>query len=1685
MPQKSVAYIDVSSLQVQRTPMNVDAAIMNPQTKVMAVRQGKALQVSNLDMKTKVASFKMPDTADIVYWKWIDTKTIALVTNNAVFHWSMAGGNPKKMFDRREELAGGQIINYGVSKDGKMCFLQAIKKMGQGIGGVIQLFSVDKGGSQMLQGHAASFGTININGRKGEVFVCAERNPGANGMLRIKEIGGSFSLPPKEFVFPPNAAQDFPICLTIDEKHDLAFMVSKMGNVFMFDLLSGTTLFRKPLGTQPFAAVQNTSNGGMLCVNQGGAVTNISLNEKNLVPFVMNVLHNQDLAITIASRLGLPGADDIFKNQLEALFKAGNVRGIAELAARSPATTVRNQETINRLKSMKRGPDGASPPSVYFQTLLSMTKLNEIETVELAGPLVLNGKIPMIEKFLKEDKITPSEALGDLIAPHDARVALQVYFKGNAHEKVINCFLQLNDFGKIQAYIDKTGYEPDFGYLVSQMVRVNPEQAAEFAIKSWEKKPAAVDAGKVADAFANVGAIRECDKFLFKVLAGDKPEDGPLQTKLLELNLRAGISNVVDTIFSNHMFSHYDRVSIAHLCEQAGLAQRALEHYTDLDDIKRVIMSPRLMNAVNPEFMIQYFANMTKENRMECLKDMLSTNINSLQLVVKVAQKCPEEEAPDFIKIFEENDESFQGLYYYLGSILHKSEDPEVHLKYIKAAVKLNQIQEVERVCRESNVYNPEEVRDFLLSVHMPDPRPIIRVCDRFGYIEDMTSYLFQHKLMNFLEIYVTKVAGQNTPRVIGKLLDLDAPEDVIKNLLNLARGMCPAEGLVEEVEKRNKLKLILPWCESRAAEGNQDPSLHNALGKIYVTLNKEPQEFLLKNQFYDSAVVGKYCEKLDPYLAYLAYRRAWGPCDADLLRVTNENGLFKDQARYLVERQDMDLWAMALTDENEYKETLVDQVVGTALPECTNPEEVASTVKAFMANGLKTELIGLLERLVLQGSDFSNHESLQNLLIITAMDNSPEKVMEYISRLNNYDAPKIAERCVEYNLYEEALYIYKRDKDDVNSVKVLLDYIHSIERAYEYAERVNVPQIWSMVAAAQLAEGDIPAAIDSYIKAKDCSNYQEIIRAAEGADEYEPLIRYIKMTRETVTKDPAVDTSLVYAYAKTGKTTELEEFLASPNVAQIIQVGDRLFEEEIYEAARLVFAASGNNAKLASCYLKLLRFREALDAAKKANSIRTWKEVNQTCVYAAIKEEDENAKQTDFELARSAALAIIVSPDHLDELVEFYERLGLYDEIVKIMEQGIGLENAHTGVFTSLAVLYSKYKEEKLMEHCKIYFSRMQIPRVIRACEEGRHWEEATYLYIESEDYDQGIRTMVDHSPICWVHEKFIEIIQKVKNQELYYSAIDFYIREHPMQIDRLLTVLKANLDHARVVHQVEKTDNIPLIMPYLKDVQKENISAVNEAINNNYVEEENYTALRESVDTFDNFDQCGLAGKLEKHELLEFRRIAAYLLKRNQQYERSIDISKKDHMFKEAIDTARCSADSKLVDNLLAHFTEEKDNQCFAATLFTCYDFVKADVALELAFRNGIMDYVMPFMIQYVREMDDKIKELDERTKPEEEEEEEESAMPVNLPGMGIPLALANSAYNDQPQMMGGMGMGGMPGMGGMGMGGGMPGMQPGMGGMPGMQPGMGMGGMQGGMGMGGMPGMQPGMGMGGGAW
>merc|ERR1711871_319102 len=410
--------------------------------------------------------------------------------------------------------------------------------------------------------------------------------------------------------------------------------------------------------------------------------------------------------------------------------------------------------------------------------------------------------------------------------------------------------------------------------------------------------------------------------------------------------------------------------------------------------------------------------------------------------------------------------------------------------------------------------------------------------------------------------------------------------------------------------------------------------------------------------------------------------------------------------------------------------------------------------------------------------------------------------------------------------------------------------------------------------------------------------------------------------------------------------------------------------------------------------------------------------------------------------------MGIIVNPDHLEDIIYLYERLGHFDQVMELLEQGLGLEQVHTGIFTELGVLFTKYKPDKLRDHIKIFWSRMNIPKLLRACEAGHHWSEATFLYKENEDFDNAVLTMIKHSEVAWQDDLFMSLVIKVRNQELYYQAIDFYLDEQPSMVTRLLTLLTPKLSHTRVVHQARKRKQLPLFITYLKSVQKDNIKEVNTALNEMFVLDEDYNALKDSIDAYDAFDQLELAQSIEKHVLLEFRRIAAYLYKKNKRYSQSIALSKQDKMYKDAIDTAADSGEQELAEDLLNFFVSAGDKECFAAALFTCSHLVRPDVVMEIAWRNGLMDFAFPYLIQYVRNASELLKTIDERTAPKQEATDQAVDANQMMMGQGM-LALGNAPFNPA----GGMG----------GMQGGMGGIQGGMGGMGGMQ---GMGGMNGGM-------------------
>mgnify|MGYP001175349389 FL=1 len=478
-------------------------------------------------------------------------------------------------------------------------------------------------------------------------------------------------------------------------------------------------------------------------------------------------------------------------------------------------------------------------------------------------------------------------------------------------------------------------------------------------------------------------------------------------------------------------------------------------------------------------------------------------------------------------------------------------------------------------------------------------------------------------------------------------------------------------------------------------------------------------------------------------------------------------------------------------------------------------------------------------------------------------------------------------------------------------------------------------------------------------------------------------------MARKTM-REAAIDTALAFSFARTNQLNELEDFLRSSNVADIEASGDKAYEEGFHEAAKIFFSSISNWAKLATTLVHLEDYQAAVECARKANNIKVWKQVNEACV---VKKE--------FRLAQICGLNLIVHAEELQDLVKQYEYNGYFDELISLLEAGLGLERAHMGMFTELGIALSKYHPERVMEHLRIFWGRINIPKMIRACEEAHLWPELVFLYAHYDEWDNAALAMMERAADAWEHHSFKDTVVKVANLEIYYKALNFYLQEQPSLLTDLLQSLTPRIDVNRVVRMFEKSDNIPLIKPFLLNVQTQNKRAVNDAINDLLIEEEDYKTLRDSVENYDNYEAVALAQRLEKHDLVFFRQIAANIYRKTKRWDKSIALSKQDKLFKDAIETAAMSGKGEVVEELLRYFVDIGSRECFVGMLYACYDLIPLHVVMELSWRHGLNDFTMPFMINYMSQqamaIDQLKKDNEERKSKETVQKTEEDNTPI----------------------------------------------------------------------------------------
>ena len=194
--------------------------------------------------------------------------------------------------------------------------------------------------------------------------------------------------------------------MQVSKKHGIVYLVTKYGFIHLYDLETGVCVYMNRISDETiFVTAEHEATNGIIGVNKKGQVLSVNVDEQTIVPYILSVLNNTELAFKLASRANLPGADDLYIQQYQQLFASGQYGEAAKVAANSPRGILRTAQVIESFKQAPAPPGGLSPILQYFGVLLEKGELNHYESLELARPVLQQGRKQLLEKWLKENKV--------------------------------------------------------------------------------------------------------------------------------------------------------------------------------------------------------------------------------------------------------------------------------------------------------------------------------------------------------------------------------------------------------------------------------------------------------------------------------------------------------------------------------------------------------------------------------------------------------------------------------------------------------------------------------------------------------------------------------------------------------------------------------------------------------------------------------------------------------------------------------------------------------------------------------------------------------------------------------------------------------------------------------------------------------------------------------------------------------------------------------------------------------------------------------------------------------------------------------------------------------------------------------------------------------------------------------
>lgn len=316
-----------------QTTEDSNCAQISPELNVIAVSNDYWVAFYSIKSNECLGTLQFPGHCR--HWTWIKADTVAVVTEEKVFHWSLAGGVNggdssylkssngcgaflREIFDIDEELTEGhQITDYATDPlFGNWCALSTLYVDDDGeIGGKVQIYSHSYRKSQCIDAHSAIFTAYQFDDseQRSTLLVAAIRQKNRTWKLHIIELGpipgGNISHKPIHHMLnahnspranlellvngngnPNNGhpTEDIPTHIVADSEVGLVYLLSKYGSLYICDLETGAPLFfehlKSVMGSEGggdlapiFSLRADAATESLVAVSRGGQVISIAV----------------------------------------------------------------------------------------------------------------------------------------------------------------------------------------------------------------------------------------------------------------------------------------------------------------------------------------------------------------------------------------------------------------------------------------------------------------------------------------------------------------------------------------------------------------------------------------------------------------------------------------------------------------------------------------------------------------------------------------------------------------------------------------------------------------------------------------------------------------------------------------------------------------------------------------------------------------------------------------------------------------------------------------------------------------------------------------------------------------------------------------------------------------------------------------------------------------------------------------------------------------------------------------------------------------------------------------------------------------------------------------------------------------------------------------------------------------